>query len=174
MKPGFRVIAVTGGGPDLLARVHTLLDAGLEVLVREPALPEGLPLDRVILHARMPGALAVARQLHVGAGEDLAALRTRFAVPFGVSCHDPEEAATARGAGAAYTFLSPIFADRHGRPARGTAGLAGNVALGGITLDTCEMCHAAGAVGVAVLGALWSAPDLAGAARAFRDATRGW
>lgn len=170
----FRVLAVTNGGPDLVPRVHALLDAGVEVLVREPTLPEGLPLGRVILHARMPGALAVAQALHLPSGADVAAVRRTFFGPLGVSCHDPEEAAAARAAGATYTFLSPIFAPRHGRPARGVAGLAGNVALGGVSLERLAACRAAGAAGVAVLGAIWEAPDPAAAARAFVEAIRGW
>jgi len=168
----FRTIAVTAGGPDLVARVQTLLDAGVEVLVREPTLPEGLPLDRVILHARMPGALAVARALHLPSSADVAAVRRTFSGPLGVSCHDPDEAAAARAAGATYTFLSPVFAPRHGRAARGVAGLAGNVALGGVTLERLAACREAGAAGVAVLGAIWEAPDPAAAARAFVEATR--
>lgn len=174
MSPVFRVIAVTAGGPDLQARVLALLDVGVEVLVREPTLPEGLPLDRVILHARMPGALECATKLHLGGGADVRHIRGCFTGVLGVSCHDPAEAEAARGAGADYTFLSPIFAARHGRPARGLAGLAGNVALGGVGIEQLVACRAAGAVGVAVLGAIWDAPDPVAAARAFVAATRGW
>ncbi len=73
-----RVIVVTAGGDDLVPRVWRLCEAGAEVLVRESALPAGLPLDRVILHARMPGAGEVAAALHLPDGADVAAWRARF------------------------------------------------------------------------------------------------
>lgn len=153
-----RLVVITGGGESLLERVKLALGAGAEVLVREPALPEGLPLDRVILHARMPGAADVASALHLSSDMDVAAWRKRFAGPISVSAHTPEEAAQQRALGADSVFLSPIFSARHGRPARGVAGIAGCIALGGILPQHVAVCARSGAVGIAVLGGIWGVP----------------
>lgn len=165
-----RLVVVTGGGADVAGRVRALVEAGAEVLVREPALPAGLPLPRVILHARMPGAAAVAHALHLGSDADVAAWRARFAGRLGVSAHSRADALAARAAGADLAFLSPIFAPRHGRPALGPDGLTGLFALGGVRPEHLAACRAAGAAGVAVLGGIWDAPDPVEAWRSYRRA----
>ena len=154
-----RLIAVTGGGEQFAQRVAEALEAGAEVLVRELALPEGLPLERVILHARMPGAAEAATALHLSADMDVAEWRRRFSGPLTVSAHSAEEAQRKRDLGADAVFLSPIFAARHGREALGTAGLRGHIALGGVVPERLAECALAGAVGVAVLGGIWHSPD---------------
>ena len=169
----FRVVVVTDGGARLAERVRALLAVGVEVLVREPTLPEDVPWKAVIAHARMPGALAVAHQLHLPATGDLAATKAIFRGPIGQSCHDVHEVARAREFGAAYTVLSPAFAPRHGRPARGLDGAAGSLVLGGVTHENVSMCRRAGAVGVLVMGAVWHAADPLRAAEALlKAATR--
>ena len=163
-----RLIVITGGGESLIERVQLALDAGAEVLIREPAIPEGLPLDRLILHARMPGASQVAYALHLSADMDVAACRKRFAGPLSASAHSPEAAAQKRDLGADAVFLSPIFAARHGRPARGLVGIEGCIALGGVLPEHVATCAQAGAVGVAVLGGIWSLPLGQMASRLYR------
>ncbi len=161
---------ITAGGENLAERVHALLDAGAEVLIREPTLPPGLPLDRVMLHARMPGAAQVAHALHLPGGADVAAWRARFRGPIGVSAHSEEEARAALEAGATTVFLSPVFAARHGRPALGPASLRGLLALGGVRPAHAPVLHAAGAAGAAVLSGVWEAPDPVASARDYLGA----
>lgn len=172
-----RLVVITAGGPDLVARARALLDVGAEVLVREPTLPEGLPLERVMLSARMPGAERVATALHLPGGSDLAAWRARFAGPLGYSAHSPDEARAALAAGATTVFLSPLFAPRHGRPALGPAVLApgaldGLIALGGVEAQHAGALAAAGAAGAAVQGGVWGARDPVAAALAYLAAFR--
>lgn len=88
----------------------------------------------------------------------------------GVSAHDEAEVARAAAEGADYVTLSPIFASAS-KPGYGPAlglealaRIAGKaavpvVALGGIGPDEAADCIAAGAAGVAVMGALMRADD---------------
>lgn len=69
--------------------------------------------------------------------------------------HDPTDLAP-RGADA--ILLSPIFAERHGRPALGIEALASPTgaalyAFGGVTAENARACLLTGATGVAVVGA---------------------
>lgn len=183
-----RIWGITGGGPGLEDRVVRALDAGLPaLLLREPALPDGLlprlarDADRVCLHARTPGAALLAAGLglglHLPGDADVARWRRRFAGRLGRSCHSPEEARRALAEGADYVFLSPIWAaaskpgDR--RPPLGPAALAGLgavIALGGVTPDRVAEARRAGAHGVAALGGIFGAEDVAAAARRYSDA----
>jgi thiamine-phosphate pyrophosphorylase len=101
----------------------------------------------------------------------------------GVSCHSELELAIAAAAGADYATYSPIFptASKPGYgPPIGLAGLrratSGTelpiVALGGIDASRVPACRAAGAAGVAVLGAVNHAVDPKAATRALVDAWR--
>lgn len=183
-----RLVGITGGGPELAARVAAALDAGVDaVLIREPTLPDALlerlsaDPGRVILHARMPGAGAVAAALgfglHLGGDADTARARARFPGRLGRSTHGPAEARAALAAGADYVFLSPIWAptskpaDR--RPPLGPEALAGLgpvLALGGVTPARVAEALAAGAHGVAVLGGIFGAADVTEAVRAYSAA----
>lgn len=154
-----RIIAITSGGPGLAEKVHAALAAGAEVLVRESVLPEGIPFDRVVLHARMPGALDQAWALHLASDMDVAHWRRAFDGRLSASAHSVEEAHRKLDQGADDVILSPIFEARHGREAIGTSGLHGLIALGGVTPPRVPTCREAGAVGVAVLGGIWQARD---------------
>ncbi len=172
-----RLVVITAGGPDLADRVNLLLATGAEVLVREPVLPEGLPLDRVMLSARIPGADRVASALHLPGGSSVRAWRARFAGPLGYSAHSLEEARGALAEGATTVFLSPLFAARHGRPALGSASLGpaslrGLLALGGVRPAHAPALHAAGAAGAAVQGGVWDAADPRAAALEYLAAFR--
>ena len=166
-----RILVITDGGDDLVPKVHALCDAGASVLIREPALPPGLPLDRVILHARMAGAAAVAHALHLSAEMDVVSWRARFAGTLGVSAHSREDAMAALAGGADYAMLSPIFAARHGRAALGPTGLAGLWALGGVLPEHLGICRDRGAVGIAIQGGIWHAPEPIAALRSYRPTT---
>lgn len=178
-----RLIAITGGGPDVVARLRAVLDAGAPgALVREDAVPAGLPDDpRLILHARMPGAEALATAhgwgLHLPGAADVAEVRARFSGPLGYSAHSPAEADAALAAGADWAFLSPIWAPASkpgdARPPLGPAALGPRrYALGGVAPGRVAACLDAGAAGVAVLGGIWGAEDPAGAVRAYLAAIR--
>jgi thiamine-phosphate pyrophosphorylase len=79
------------------------------------------------------------------------------------ACHDPSRA---QSLGADAVVLSPILAPRKGRPALGPAGLTqarGNdvllFALGGVDAGGVSACLAAGADGVAAIGAALGTSD---------------
>jgi thiamine-phosphate pyrophosphorylase len=99
--------------------------------------------------------------------------------PIGRSTHTLESAERARDEGADYVTFGPIF-DTPSKRAYGApqgldalrtvcSALPGFsiLAIGGITVDRVAACSAAGAHGVAVIGAVWDAPDPAAACRAF-------
>lgn len=92
----------------------------------------------------------------------------------GVSVHTPQEAAAAQAGGADYLLVGPVFATptHPERQPLGVAGLAPFtalglpvVAIGGIGRANAREVMAAGAYGVAMIRALWNAPDPARAAQ---------
>jgi len=129
----------------LLDRVEELLD-GVGGLLLAASPPLG---DRGGVHLRAVEPVPSARPAVVGR-----------------SCHDPDEVAAAAEDGCDYATLSPIFATAskpgYG-PALGTEALRGCplpvYALGGVTAANAAACRAAGAAGVAVMGAVMRAPD---------------
>ncbi|MGO8687220.1 MAG: thiamine phosphate synthase [Candidatus Dormibacteria bacterium] len=137
---------------------------GILIVSSDPALAERLGSGWVHLAAADPRPTASPR------------LRT------GRSCHDAASLARAREEGSAYATLSPVLPSRskpgYG-PALGLARLAELVAgvpalpvyaLGGIDATSAAGCHAAGAAGVAVMGAVMGAKEPAAAARALARA----
>jgi len=98
----------------------------------------------------------------------------------GVSAHAPAELAAAAAGGADYAHLAPIFAPFSKPPERPPLGLAALAAArgaglavlaqGGIDAARAAAAVRAGAVGVAVTGAVLGAPDPGAAARALRAA----
>ncbi len=164
----------TGGRP-LSEVVSAAIDGGARaVLLREKHLPRQersrlagqlavllAPVDGLLLVASDPTVLADG--VHLAAAdpspEPLAALTGR-------SCHTYAEIARAAAEGCRYAILSPIFptASKPGYgPALGPAALGCHPlpvwALGGIQADNAASCLAAGAAGVAVMGAVMRAPD---------------
>jgi len=140
-------------------------------------------LDRLLVMARPFGATvsisgdavmareAGAAGVHVPGNGDVAAARAALGAKalIGYSAHDVASTEVAAGAGADYVTLSPIFASAskpgYG-PALGLAGLRAAarlpvpvLALGGVTVETLADCLAAGAAGVAVMGAVMGAAD---------------
>lgn len=130
--------------------------------------------------------LAGAAGVHLGA-DDLPADRVRAPglrpLAIGVSVGTPGEADGAAGMGADYWSIGPVYATGNkpdAGPPIGPAGLrqlasrapAGMpvVAIGGITAARVAEVRTAGAIGVAVIGALFGEPDVAAAARRLRDA----
>lgn len=137
-----------------------------------------------IVNDRLDLALAAgADGVHLGQ-EDLPAEAARRLLPpgriLGVSTHTREQAEAARLAGADYIGFGPMFptgTKDTGYPPRGLEGLRviraavplPILAIGGITLDTVEGVITAGATAPAVISAIVAAPDIAGAAAAFRE-----
>ena len=92
----------------------------------------------------------------------------------GRSAHSVEGVESAADQGADYVFLGPIWpttshpnTEPLGPGALAKAENVPIVAIGGITPEKVPECLASGAYGVAVISALWYAPDVASAARAL-------
>lgn len=146
-----------------------LAAAGLgTVLLREPDLPDerratlaaaarAAGLDVVAAHRAVPGGDGV----HVRAGDPAPPTG-----PWGRSCHDPAGVTRAAAEGAAWVTLSP-YAATDSKPGYGPALPASafgglplpSYALGGITPANAAAARAAGAHGVAVMGAVMRAAD---------------
>jgi len=120
---------------------------------------------------RLGAADSACIGVHLGAADAFPVARPRLV---GRSCHGRAEVAAAAAEGCDYALLSPIFptASKPGYgPALGTGALADHPlpvwALGGIEPGNAASCLAAGAAGVAVMGALMRAEDPAVTAAAF-------
>ena len=162
----------------LLDVLRAAVDGGARaVVLREKDLPAG---ERARLVEQVHGLLAAVDGLLVVAGGDplggappAVHLAATEPVPdprpalVGRSCHGAVEVARAAAEGCDWTTVSPVWetASKPGHgPALGPAGLARLVAggppayaLGGVTPERAPLCRAAGAVGVAVLGAVMTA-----------------
>lgn len=98
----------------------------------------------------------------------------------GRSCHDPVGLALAARDGATYATLSPVFESPGKGPALGLkrfaewtrAATLPVIALGGVTAHHAPALKLAGASGLAVISAVFAAPDRARAARELLDAWR--
>ncbi len=156
--------AVDGGAPAVLLREKDLPVAERARLADEVRAVLG---DALLVLAGTSLAAGPGEGQHLAAADDVPSLRPAW---LGRSCHGAAEVAAA--AGCDWVTLSPVWPTStkpgHG-PALGAAGLAALVpaappvyALGGITTpEQVRACRAAGAHGVAVLGALMRAgrPD---------------
>ncbi len=179
-------------GPDLAARAADAAAGGVRwVCVRARGAPaRDVQRAAAAVLARCPGVFlsihglpGVARRLgapgvHLPGGGDPAAAAGLFV---GVSCHGRADLEAATRAGADYAVLSPVYAPSSKPPSgpllgpdgfRRVAAGAGLpvLALAGITPGRVAAVAGAGAAGVAVLGSLFGARDVAGRARAYLDA----
>ena len=157
-------------GRGLVRTVLECADAGLEaVVVREHDLD---PPSRHALVARLAavdGLTVLSSRLPDPAAHGLH-LAAHQQPPgeghWGRSCHAPEEVAVAAAEGAAWVTLSP-YAASVSKPGHGPAlppeAFAGHpvpvLALGGVDVTTAAAARAAGAHGVAVMGAVMRAAD---------------
>lgn len=161
--------------------VRAAVDAGARgIVLREKDLPDG---ERAALADRLRavlrpvgGLLLIAGPAGGAGGGDAVHLAARDPFPdprprlVGRSCHSTAEVARAREEGADLVFLSPVYPtpSKPGYgPALGPAGLAALAAgappafaLGGVRPETVTECLAAGAYGVAVMGAAMRDPGL--------------
>lgn len=138
------------------------------VLLRESDLPDG-PRGELARAAQEAGLAVIAAHRPVPGCVGLHA-RAADPVPatgaWGRSCHDPGEVARAAGDGASWASLSP-FATTDSKPGHGPPVAASafrglplpTYALGGITPANAAAARAAGAHGVAVMGAVMRAED---------------
>lgn len=170
-------------GADLVDTVAAAVDGGARaVVLREKDLP---PHRRAALADRLltvvPVLIVASGPLLGGAGVHLAASDPWWPGPrpplVGRSCHTRDEVAAAARAGCDYATLSPVYPSPskpgYGPPL-GPDALAGHslpvFALGGVTAERAGECAAAGAAGVAVMGAVMGADDPAAAVRRLLDA----
>lgn len=116
-----------------------------------------------------------------GGVEIPAGLRDQFpTAPFGVSTHSSADAAAAAVSGADFVTFGPVYETpskaAYGPP-QGLDALSAVTAatpipvfaIGGITPERVADCVAAGAHGVAVIGAVMGAPDVAASVREFES-----
>jgi thiamine-phosphate pyrophosphorylase len=168
-------------GRDLVDTVRTCAEAGLgQVVVREHDLDEETRHRLVSDLAAIDGLVVVSSRLPdpAAAGVHLAADQASPGPGFGTgwfgrSCHTPEEVDRAAAEGAAYVTLSPFAASRskpgYGPPVpREDYAVETGIpvlALGGIDPGNAAHALAAGAYGVAVMGAVMRATDPAAVVR---------
>jgi thiamine-phosphate pyrophosphorylase len=175
--------AVRGGATMLQVRAKTLGAGALAALTRRILAASGtVP---VLVNDRLDVAIAAgAAGCHLGQ-DDFPIAEARRIVPagfiLGASAGDEHEARRAADAGAHYLGIGPVHASPNKADAGGAIGAAGfarvraatglpAVAIGGVTVADVPALLAAGAAGVAVIGAVLGAPDIEAAARALRHA----
>lgn len=177
---------VDAGLEAVVVREHDLEPAGRHALVAELAAVDGL----TVVSSRIPDPAADGLHLaagqprpdgtgnpewrparrHAGARAAMRSLESR-------SCHNRAEVEAAAAEGIGWVTLSPyaVSASKPGHgpplPADSYAGHALPVlALGGITPENAAEARAAGAHGVAVMGAVMRASDPAGVVARLREA----
>lgn len=176
--------AVSGGGRALVLREKDLERAErieLGCALVELVAPVGGSL--LVAGADVELARTIgADGLHLSSTDPFPEVRSGLLV--GRSCHDAAELREASAEGVDYATVSPVFASSS-KPGYGPAltiagltGLAGGttvpvVALGGITPAHARSCLGAGAVGVAVIGAVMGAEDPAAATAELLTALSG-
>ncbi len=163
-------------GRDLAETVRDCAEAGLsQVVVREHDLDTGARHRLIADLAAIDGLVVMSSRLLDPAadGVHLSADQARRGQgSFGRSCHTVEDVGRAAREGAAYVTLSPFAASRskpgYGPPVDRGA-YAGHgipvLALGGIDPDNAAQSRAAGAHGVAVMGAVMRAASPASVVR---------
>ena len=193
----YAVTPDTVDSPELLAKVEAALSGGARLLqYRNKSASAALRLTQgrallalcweyqvpLIINDHLDLALALdAQGLHIGVEDgSVTEARKRLGPDkiLGVSCYGRiDNAVAAAGAGATYVAFGGFFPSKV-KPgaARTPVELLSEakrgltlpvVAIGGITLDNAPALLAAGADSVAVISALFEAPDIRGAARGF-------
>jgi thiamine-phosphate pyrophosphorylase len=166
----------------------SLREKDLPAAERRKLLAELVALGRrcdalVMAHDDSDAVIATgAGGVHLPAGSDPRAARARLPTGLiGASAHSAAEAVALIAAGADYVTMSPVFLTEskpgYG-PALGLVGLAATVdaakgpviALAGINPGNARSCLEAGAAGVAVMGEVMRAADIAATVRALVEA----
>jgi thiamine-phosphate pyrophosphorylase len=176
--------AVRGGATAVQVRLKNAPPRAVLALAR--GLVGALPVP-VLVNDRVDVALAAgAAGAHLGQDDPpLGALRPYVPAGFllGISVGSAAEAGRARTWPADYWSIGPCFPTAHKHDAGPPLGPGGFAALArlapsgvpvigiaGITAENAGAIVAAGATGVAVIGAIWEASDPEAAARAIRSA----
>lgn len=170
------------GRRDVVDVVRAAADGGATaVVVREKDLPRA-QRARLVLRLREVVATVVvasdrsipADGVHLAGADPHPGLDQRHDGLVGRSCHSPADLDRAASEACDYATLSPVFGSSskpgYG-PVLGTAGLGDAplpvYALGGVDAGNAGACIAAGAAGVAVMGAVMAAADPAAAVAAI-------
>ena len=178
-------LAAEAGGATIL-QVRMKNSGGAEVLAWTERLVRALEIPVWVNDRADVAWLGGAAGVHLGA-DDLPADRVRAGSPhalhIGISVGTPPEADRARAMRADYWSLGSVYATDSKPDAGAPIGLAGFarlaglapsgvpcVAIGGVTAERIAEVCAAGARGVAAIGAVFGAPDIERAARRLRDA----
>jgi thiamine-phosphate diphosphorylase len=175
---GVRAAAIAAAGPAvaLHARDRAAGGAGLTAVARRLLALARPPEAAVFVNGRPDIAAALAAQgVQLGSGDlEVADARRVFAGGWiGRSVHDLDEAAAAIAEGADFLMVGNIYptTSHPGRPPTGVglvreAAALGRpvIAIGGLDAERAREVRAAGAYGVAAIGALWRAKDPAAAA----------
>ena len=176
--------AVRGGATAVQVRLKTVPPRHLLALARRLVGTLAVP---VLVNDRVDVALAAgAAGAHLGQDDPpLSALRPHVPPGFllGISVGSEAEAVRARAWDADYWSIGPCYATAHkadAGPPLGPSGFATLarlaprgvpiIGIGGITAQNAGAIVAAGATGVAAIGAIWDASDPEAAARAIRSA----
>ncbi|MBI4503402.1 MAG: thiamine phosphate synthase [Gemmatimonadetes bacterium] len=177
-------LAEAGGATALQLRMKGASAAGLYSATRR--LLDALSIP-VYVNDRADVAWAArAHGVHLGQ-DDVPAGPTRAILPaslrIGLSVGSPPEAEIARRAAVDYWSIGPLYRTASKADAGVALGPAGFsrlaalapagvpvIAIGGITASNAGEVIRAGAAGVAVISAIFGAPDVSGAARAIRAA----
>jgi thiamine-phosphate pyrophosphorylase len=173
---------VSAGVDGFQVRAKGLVDAAL-LAFAEAVVAAVRPLGAVVVvNDRVDVALASgADGVHLGRDDLPVAVARRLAPDLlvGATCRDRDQARRAAADGADYAGFGPVFstASKAGLPAplginavRASAGILPLVGIGGVDATTAPALRAAGAHGVAVIGAIWRQRDPVVAARELAEA----
>jgi thiamine-phosphate pyrophosphorylase len=172
-------IAAAGSAVALHARDRSAGGARLAAVAERLLRLARPPEAAVFVNARPDVAGAVGAQGVQLGSHDLTPTEARTSFPrgwIGRSVHSVHEASAAAAAGADYLLVGTIFPSRShaGQAAAGTGLIRETtrfglpvIAIGGIDAAGAAEARAAGAYGVAAIGALWHAADPAAAALAL-------
>jgi thiamine-phosphate pyrophosphorylase len=178
-----RLLLLTDGaqlppGRELTAAVAGCVAAGLTaVVVREHDLAPDARTSLVAELARLPGLTVISSRIPDPGADGVHLAADQPGPGIGRSCHTRDEVLRAAAEGATYATLSPYAASPskpgYGPPLHAEA-FAGHpipvFALGGIDPGNAAEARAAGAYGVAVMGAVMRADDPAATVRALLEA----
>jgi thiamine-phosphate pyrophosphorylase len=173
---------VSAGVDGFQVRAKGLADAALLAFAEE-VVAAVRPLGAVVVvNDRVDVALASgADGVHLGRDDLPVAVARRLAPDLlvGATCRDRDQARQAAADGADYAGFGPVFAtdSKSGLPAplgtdavRESAGILPLIGIGGVDAGTAPALRAAGAHGIAVIGAIWRQRDPVAAARGLAEA----
>lgn len=156
--------ALDGGAPAILFREKDLpFEERLSLADELAAMTRSYGSNFIVASDVTLATTVAAHAVHLASHDSSS---TSMPLPFGRSCHDKKTLCAARDEGASYATLSPIFATVS-KPGYGPALNLGSLntdepplyALGGIDHTNAARCIAAGAAGIAVMGAIMRASD---------------